>query len=629
MTRDIPSAARALILMLAFAWPFGAILYIPFLDVTLLPAAGAVVVFLAIIDATNHRERRPPFELVWPVLVAIVLMWFDPEIENKVQYTIDLALFLAIVQFAYDERFVRNCLGATALGGCVVAGLALWNEFAELRELSPLLAQFIGRSPGILVAPMLTSPEALMTGAFTLTLCLLAALENWLRQRGSRDRIAIVVLSAMVLLFVALAPSLTKALFRIGLPETDRPGLVHGGYLVLLVWLLARVMAKAVVRGKEHDGQARSTVVLLGLALAGLALTPHASFPSLLIVPGILCSASFGAGQPPARTWPVSLCAIPAVIVLSLNLFHVHLENADDPRNYEAQLRRDIHANRLDRAWERLSLVRAWHEEERTWLWSARLALEFGYPYQSAEDFRFGMEGHRKGWSVLPPPSEAALDAYLVRLRDYCSTMPNPDQAYAYELALVAAGKEASALALLRRKAEVLRRSAGEPDKELPVRLILSTVLGCNEDSIKRSSLQPELVSILLTHWGLQIESNSLPNREFPVIAAIRFGTNFVTRTVVDFDRPEVVISQVFWLTHDARPAPLAADGMHSSPAWWEIVRAPDGTIDARLRRGKKDSLDLNADYVAVWEGPDFAVSAQGGFESPLPDKPAILILLP
>ncbi len=630
--REIPSIARALILMLAFAWPFGAIVYIPVLDVTLLPAAGAVVVVLALIDAIQHRDHRPPFELVWPVTVAIVLVWFDPQIEHPLQYSIGLGLFVAVVQFARGERFVTSCLRTTATAGTILVGLAAVNFFISAINALPYQSFLYFAPPGIVVAPMIASSEAFWEYALTLIVCLFVVFAGWLGEPRVPRTVAVPVIGAFVVPLFVVALGIGAKHWWITLPELHAPGVIHAAFLLILLWLAARTTARIAVSRRERERGVRTGVFFVSVAFVGLLLlAEQLSFPEILIVLALLAGRGDNSHIPEYRTLPATICILPAIALLGLNLLRVYPANADDPRNYEVQLRKDVQANRLDRAWKRLSLVRSWHEERRTRLWSARLALEFGFPYESAEDFRLGLHVFRKGWPVLPPPSESELDAYLVRLRDYCSTVPNPDQEYAYELALIAAGKEASALALLTQKARVLRDNAGMPDRELPLLLIMSTVLGCDQHLIENSSLRPDRIWNLLKNWGLHIEPNSLPNQKLPVVAAIRFGTNLGTCTVVDLDRMKAGIPNVFWLTHDARPAPLATNGIHSGPTWWEIVRAPDGAVDARLHRDKPNSVDQSSEYVAAWKalGFDFAIYVQGGFDQPLPDKPAILMLLP
>jgi hypothetical protein len=624
MTRDIPSIARAFILMLAFAWPFGAILYIPFLDVTLLPLAGAVVVILALIDAIGNRDRRPPFELVWPVMAATLLVWFDTEIDSKTPYTISLALFLAVVQFSQGGRFIATCLRTTAAGGAVVAALAAVNVVVE--SVNAFGAGVLHMAPpGILFAPMLTSPEAFWVCLFTVVICLLAAFEGWLREPRARTAISAFAIAASAFPVIVLAPGIVTMGWWMEAPETFVPGLVHVALMLILLWLAARVVARVSIDRGEHRTGTRAASFLAAAAFVGvILLIPHLAFPGAIIVPAILAGGATVSRDPHARTLPAAICIVPAIALLGLNLLRVYPANQDDPRNYEAFLRRDVEVNRLDRAWKRVSAVRASHYlEPRACLWSARLALAYDRPYQAAHEFAntVGKPSHQG--SLLPAPTQSEIDDFLVRIRDYCSNLPSPADQFAYEKALVAAGKDASVLPLLKNKASNRTESIPPIDRSLLIDT-MSTALDCSPDLLDQSDLTDDALWALLVAWGAEVHAGVIPGLGQPATVVARFGVGEIrcdTTVGGRADRESII----YILNYEGACPDPSVDLPSSN---WAFLTGVRGLPEVRLQFWP-DVADSQAGYSEVDSCDAFIVTAPENPVPPYPDKPAILILLP
>lgn len=620
MTRDIPSIARALILMLAFAWPFGAVLYIPVLDVALLPLAGGAVVVLAMIDAIKHRERRPSFEMVWPVALAIVLLWFDSEMEHPIQFSIGLGLLLAIPQFAHQQPFVSGCLRMTAIGGALLAVLAATNVAIELINAMPSGYFPYLEPPGIRFAPMMASPEAFWGGALVILLCVFAAFEGWMRESRSRKAVAVFAFPAVV-----LATGILVQRRWMAVPDTPAPSAAHVAFLLIFLWIAARVTAKLVLFPREHGAGTKVAPFAAGAAFVGLiVLAPHASFPSLLIVPAILAGGAQTVHTTQSRTLPASICMLPAVALLGLNLFHIYPANQDDPRNYEAFLRKDVQENRLDRAWNRVATLRTWHYwEPRACLWSARLALTFDRPYQASYEFENAVSNISSHRSILPPPTRAEIDDFLVRIRDYCSTMSNPGDQYAYEKALFAAGKESSAVALLQRKA----RNKPLVDPPLDRDLLVATVrnaLDCSIEVVDQSGLTDTDLWALLLAWNAHVASNAIPGLEDALSVVVRFGTTEISLDVAGSES-DWADSAIHMMVVDGR----AQDSLAPLPAaQWDFVTDIGGKPEVRLSLVLSDG-DWQAAYHVIDEAEALAISVSDSIEPPYPDKPAILILLP
>jgi hypothetical protein len=620
MMRDIPSIARALILTIAFAWPFGALLYIPVLDVALLPLACGAVVVLAIVDAIKHRERRPSFELAWPVAVAVMLLWFDSEIERPIPFSIGLGLLLAIPQFAHERPFVTTCLRATATGGAVLAALAATSIAIESINAMPAGFFHYVEPPGIRFAPMMTSPEAFWDGALVVLLCVFAAFEGWMRVPRARKAIAVLVFPAVMLVLGILVQRRWMAA-----PDTPAPSVTHVAFLLVLLWLAARVIAKLILFQREHGSGTKVAPFATGAAFVGLiVLAPHASFPSLLIVPALLAGGVQTVRDTQSRTLPASICMLPAIALLGLNLFHVYPANQDDPRNYEAFLRKDVQENRLDRAWNRVAILRTWHYwEPRACLWIARLTLTFDRPYQAAYEFENAVTNMSSNRSILPPPTQAEIDDFLVRIRDYCSTMPNPNDQYAYERALFAAGKGSSAVALLKQKV----RNKPLVDPPLDRDLLVATVrnaLDCAVEVVDQSVLTDSELWALLLAWNTSVASNAIPGLEEPLSVVVRFGTTEmsldVSGSATDWRDSAIYMLVVEGPVQDPL-APLPA-------AQWDFLTDTGGKPEVRLSLVQSDG-DPQAAYHVIDEADALAISVSDSIEPPYPDKPAILVLLP
>ncbi len=614
MMRSVHGIARALILMLAFAWPFGAMLYLPILNVPLLPLAGGIVVVLAAFDGMRNRERRPPFEFIWPVVVAVILGWFAPAISNRVQFTIGLTLLLAVTHFAHDPQFVRNCLRATGFSGAVLAAMAGSNFVIELlRSTSDRFSD--AQPPGIQTAPMLTSPEAYWQGLFTVAVCILALCDGWLRM--PRPRIVLPVLAIGVSGFAAL--SLLPGL-ALGLPEVPTPGIAHGALMIVLLWLGARISAALVIYRREHGVLTRIAPVLTALILVGLAvLLPHTGFPGALIVCGLLAANTKSAHEPEQQTLPAALCALPVAALLILNVVHVYPSNRDDPRNYEAYLREDVRKGRLDRAWHRAGRIRYWHPAEtRACLWSARLALAFNRPYQAAHEFASAMELGESVDSILPPPTEEEIDDFLVRLRDYCSVRPDPGSEYAYEKALLAAGDEASALTLLKQKAKRLPLDVAPIDREL-LAAVAGFALECPGADLEASILTASELWSLLRAWGADVREDVIPRLKIPQAVAMRFGIDSLFAILCGPE--EASDTAIYEMTVEG----LWAEPYETPPNFrWTIEPGGGGVTQVCL----ESPLEKSARFHLFRQSASFEVAISNAVP-PFPDRPAILILLP
>ncbi|GMV91177.1 MAG: hypothetical protein AMXMBFR82_09550 [Candidatus Hydrogenedentota bacterium] len=610
--------AQALILMLAFAWPFDAMLYLPLLNVPLLPLAGGIVVVLAVIDGVRHRERRPPFELIWPVVLSVLLIWFAPVVSNRIQFTIGFVLFLAVAQFSHDPLFVRNCLRATGFSGAVLAAMAGSNFVIEL--LRSTSDQFVdAQSPGIQTAPMLTSPEAYWQGLFTVAVCFLALCEGWLRT--PRLRSVLPALAIGVSGFAAL--SLLSGL-ALGLPEAPTPGIAHGALMILLLWLGARLSAALVIYRREHGVLTRIAPVLTALVLVGLAiLLPHAAFPGALILCGLLAANTRAACAPEQRTLPAVLCALPVAALLILNAAHVYPGNRDDPRNFEAYLREDVREGRLDRAWHRAGRIRYWHPDEpRACLWSARLALAFDRPYQAAHEFASAVELGESVDSILPPPTEEEIDDFLVRLRDYCSVRPDPDSEYAYEKALLAANEEASALTLLKQKAQRLPLDAAPVDREL-LAAVAGFALEYPGADLEVSGLADAELWSLLRAWDVEVKEGALPGLPQPEAVAILFGVNSMFASL--HGAGDSHDDTAFYLTTIEGSR---ADPSEAPPNSRWMVETGTGDVP-QVRLVRTAVAGETAAFHVIDESENFEAAISEDLIPSFPDKPALLVLLP
>lgn len=509
MKRLIQPAASGLLALFAMAWPWDVYQYVPWVGmrITTLSALGLIVLWLA--DLTLNRRNRVPFELAWPVAALLVLSWipvFTQGAPFPISESAFALFFVAVCHFGPSGNEATRYLVYAAVSGTCVAVLSI---LAFVGVLLPTAHSFP-------TGEMLAAAHDIPAGILTLLVGLIAG--RWFvlgERRTLRFRLAATLAATFIVaaLVVVLVPVVRHFPIRL-LHSAGRDSVWALTALVVTVWLAARVMAKLLI-ARQNPVRRPATVyfiicaVIVGVALC-LPFIPRSSYVFLFAVSAACARAKDEPQQTPAwARW----CWIPLTLLVVLNLGHIYPENTYDPRNYDAANAQDM---RDDVSFDILYMRMAFFEsrspgESRTHLWRARLALEQGVPETASSEFALSLSKPGTGdpSPILPPPSVAEQDDFLTRLRDYCSSLPEDSRGFAYERALVAAGRDDAALAALRLRVAPPSADVGSLSSK-PLAETLAQLLGSEQIAEKLSEWSAgELVSIL-EQWGVNV-SGGIP----------------------------------------------------------------------------------------------------------------------
>lgn len=453
-TRTDPQAA-ALIRVFALAWPLGVYAGAPFTSLDLVHVLAWVLGALFLTEL--RRRPRVPFELLWPaVLVPALCAIHGLRTGATFDYTLptSFTLFLAVHHFIRDRDSALACMRLSAASGVCAAGLTVagWAGFT-LPTAYPVPSPVeMERVASLFRFSTLSSARDIPHGLATFAVCGVACAHFALTSRNWARRAKWA--SAAVIVTVALAgPCLWLFTIPGHVPYREFAAPVSptvAATALLVTWFVARIAAKLIVDRAENGAKATSPFLwVMAAALPFVLVLPVRVGPEHLFLLGLVAAftrARAAAAETPGYL-PWSYAALAAVFVV--NIVHVFPSNSSDPRNYAPRTHADIRAGEHDRAWNRLALVERWRQHERrTHMLRAGILLDLGYPNWAAEEFRESCRA-RVGLTVLPGPSEEELEAFVSRLRDYCSGIPLDRRGYAYESALSARGRGDTSFPLL------------------------------------------------------------------------------------------------------------------------------------------------------------------------------------
>ncbi len=640
MTRSVRPTAACLLFLFAFVWPWDVYQYIPWLGVHATGLIALVLVGLLIADVFRTRQLRMPFELLWPavlLLLLVTLSLFHEGSGVSFRHLGAVLVYAATVHFARSRERIEYWLWISCLSG---ACAALWTHLAFFAFPLPPTAYSL-QTQGVL-----WFARDLPGGALTLAICGVMSLHFLIHAVGTvKDfgKAALALVSA-ALPFSALAFTLLPPRFWMGgwhwrPPEFGHvPGVTLAALLVLL-WIIARAIAKGVafsslaskIERAPDDLEATpgvgvavmivTTLVVATLLCLCFPVRPVVAHAYLLGLAGAYVLPKKERQGPPPH-WQYALL-LPCAAVVALNLVHVYPENRSDPRNYDVAALADFDAGRFHDLARRMNIIEAFAPgERRTHLWRARVELSLGYSHRAALEFGRAVRGSFGGSLVLPPPSEAEQNEFLVRLRDSCSSARVPERMLAYEYALVATGRADRALDSLRHRVYTRRKL----HLDLPARPFAEAIAFLLGDQALAGPLRQwsaaELL-MLLKHWGATIERApaDFPPDMLPVVLAARAAPEWVA-WCCQAGAANPAMSR----THARQPLGRPGDpGAGWGEAGWMALVKADGAWSTELR------IPGGANVVEArfTQGGDLACTQWVVVQGLAPDLPALRIYIP
>ena len=576
-----------LLAFIAIAWPWDVYLYIPILGVNTSTAAAALVVAIESLSIVRSRRTHIPFELLWPAICLLVLAVLAARWD-----AVALLLFFAsAMRIARAPGLVRMCLLLTAASTLAVMVVSLAAPAAYVFPTAFALdstATFAGPRD-LAYAGFVCLAAVLCWGYFVSR----KDLAVWRRRLAIAGLAASIAAAAWAGLDVILPR-------RMGAPwpMAGNFGALDLAGLVLL-WLGARIAAKHLVAAREGD--------------AG----PHAWFATFVLIAGmyalltaggihlghafVLALAGGGANrkQNTAVQAPLApLLLVPVILLVIVNAGRVFPENDADPRNYgfrAATLWQQQQLTALD-AWLDWFEYHA-PEERRSHLWRARMALEQKNALNAAAEFAVAMTPAKLPL-LLPGPSEEEAAQFLTEFRDYISALPDDERGFAFENALVAAGRSGQALASLQMRRNVMDPAAADP-ASLPLAQTVACLLGDPDLAQYLALWAKNDLAALLESWGARIESAPETLRTTPVVAVAWAGPNGLRvwligpggtiqtaqrenrciDTAVSFQWTAPVLDKGQWRTHiDKAGSPVAIAWPEGNPGQATIAIAGDSS---------------------------------------------------
>ncbi|MCC6486478.1 MAG: hypothetical protein IT364_03185, partial [Candidatus Hydrogenedentes bacterium] len=526
MTQRLPILGRVLVTTLLFAWPFGGLLYIPIAGYLLTTLLMLALIAVWALHMAATRAVCIPFELAWPVPILIIAAWIAPGQGSAWNLTLGLLSFVAIMHFVDGSDAPASLLRLTAAAGALLAVPSLIALAPDLVRL--VQVQFGPVYPDSAVIIKFLAPGALTpeNAVLFLTTYIISTFALWHGTRTA-DRVHWVsTIFVGVVVLEALGFSVPRVVMDPAgdyyeLPERSP---LQWAALALCAWLFARAGAKAAVRLREQGASGLSAVLLASTAFLCLAVLPVGESAGPFLVLGILAVGG-RAGQDTAHsTTREVLAAIPVAALALLNVIHVSPENTADPRNYEASLRRAVQTGHLDHAWQHIDALDSQSlDEYRVRFWRARIALEYHRPYLASREFAGALDQSLRMKQLLPPPTEDEVSAFLVRLRDYCSSIPNPERVLAYERALIAAGRLEDSMALLSKKAKTMPEETPIAEADVLYSALAEYInLGIDERSLLRA-ISPGQCQALLRACGVDFRAGVLPAGKGAILCSVEF----------------------------------------------------------------------------------------------------------
>jgi hypothetical protein len=520
MRRTAAAAGQSLLYVFAFAWPWEVYGDIPRLGFSLPDALAFMILCLWAMDMAAQRQLRVPFELTWPVVALVALVWagfLRGELESPLRTTGALLLFPGTVHLVTSHRIIRRCLWLSMVAIVCVAVLSLASQTGFL---FPTAFATHARIE-------FAFPRTLESGGLTLILGLLIA-SSFVRfphttsaSRWVPTAYALIITAALALPTVAC----TGLINQWRAVDLRNISWVWGAFALLILWLVSRVAAKIEIDRREAPSFRHSLflAMLLVWAVFALLFRPVPRNGDFFLL-GL--AAAYAVGSKDGVIVPVPRPALVAVVLLAgINLWHVWPSNVNDPRNYAAAALRDYQAGRIEKLWDRMDRIQQLAPAERTtYYWKARTALSERRTHLAAALFAEAMKRQARR-TVLPGPRIPEVDDFVVQMRDLTSSLPPEERRLAYEEALIGARRLDSAMASLRLR---INGETGETPRLTPWNLaqIVAFLFGDQGLAPRFADWRTEALLDLLHLWGAETGSapEGFPANKLPLVLAARSG---------------------------------------------------------------------------------------------------------
>lgn len=626
LKRPVYADAEFLVLVLSLLWPWEIYRYLLFApevnaNVESLVALGLIALWGYAVAV--RRRLRLPFELAWPTAALLVLVWalaWRRDFDTPFLATGTILLFVAAAHFGCSRGLAERALWVSCLSGGAVAAVTLF-------------ALATGRLP---IAPWLElglpAPRAddLPAAGLTLTICFFVALYHATApERSLKRRIAAGGCAALVLAaFTGAAGSGLGRWIPYAYPRHARFGLLEMLALGCVVWVVARVAAKVEVQRRETSRRIHWLFLGIGLA-AGLwcAWFPMKVGLSYGFLAGLICAAVLPGGRdlapPPRLPLPEIAAVCLAAPLILLNEWHIFPENRNHPWNYEVAAQRDFGEGRFETLQKRMDAFENRSPcETRTHLWRARAALAQGLPHRAAHEFALSLRENPVRKTLLAGPTAEEWNDFMTRLRDYCSTAPQPERSFAFDCALAARGSTHSVLAVLEQESAHPSAGAQEADSA-PLAATAAFLLGSDALSAQLATWSSPKLLALLENWGATVTEapESFPHGALPLVLAAQLLPDSVrVFAAAGSERPTVAewerVTRDYGVTDWdgggwALPAPVDTE---SWSAELRLGAAGGHTLIAKLMIRPGGALELSRHTIPT---------------AATPDSPTVLILLP
>ena len=618
--RLLRAAPQYLLFTVALAWPLDLFQYVPILDVTTIGVVTFLLAGLTAWDVGSGKKLRVPFEILWPtgalaLLLAVIAYRGESELSLEVPGA--LVLFIVTVHFASSRPSIERWLRASVLSAAAVVFITLATPSLDLMPTAYSLQ----------IPTVFTFAYDLHSGVHIVALGLVLAV--FTATNSNEHHAGRPVATACALLFVAtlaakvLELALTRPAFSL---ETyfGSSLLVLAGCVIAL-WLFVRVLAKVEVDRRERPS--RTHLLFWTLAAATVLLIAFGPLRPRLYH-GYLLGLACGYALPerdtgPTLVWPKAATALLAGLLL-INPWVVFPMHQRDPRNYEVAASRDFLRGDYATLLKRLDYVEAHSTHElRTHLWRARTALKLGEPNRAAMEFELSVRADGEAGRLLPGPTEAERDDFVVQLRDLSSTLPEDQAVCAYERALLALGDRGSAVYSLQLRTNIALVHAEDVD---PSAIAEAVAFIIGDESLRTdfAAWTANELLTLLAQWGAAIDTapEELPPDALPALFVLQ-------RRLSSVD-----VFTALGPTRQIFRRPLNESSSRSQPgevseiAWGPLTRAEDAGLSVPLLLPGPEG-PLEAGSVQMPEGGAMRFRWTLDPQHSVPFTPAIRIYLP
>jgi hypothetical protein len=514
-----PGTSRVISLLFmvaAIAWPLDLLQYIPGLGISLLSLVSLLLLPLLLLDALAQQKLRVPFEVLAPAAIVLGGIGADAARRGPQEGYGDavsaLLLMAAVIHFAPPRDVIRRYLLASVISGFAATLLSLVAPIIHLMPTAYSLRSGV----------TFTFPYTVPAGVHILLVVVLTAIY------AARDRrytpIERTVATLPILFFAAALAGAAIHWARTAhtFPAARYPVLTAAQVVAMAaaLWLCARLLAKIAVDRRRAPDPLHGlwwTIAAGTLAVAAWAPIVPGAYQGFLA--GLACASVLPARDAVrAVRRPVVAAVLPALL-FATNALLVPQGNARDPRQYDIASRRDFEAGRFGRLLTRLDAVeRLAPAERRTHLWRARAALALGQPNWASFEYLRAIEPPA-GRTLLPPPSRAERQDFVVRMRDAVAPMPDAIAACAFERTLLAEGERDSAIYSMRLETAVPLTHTEFTDPA-PFAGAAARIIGDASLTTDFGAWQPGELITLLLFWGAQLEeAPAAPAPPFVVMA--------------------------------------------------------------------------------------------------------------